>query len=318
MALRYMQFNVKKVFDFLGKHRHVLTVRGYDYHTEFANVADLNVTIRRVKVCEIKQESDLNGFVTLSGFKTASEWWTQIKIFCKGRMWLYRCTIIDEELNAPEREQQHIDDAPGFTVDRNAYRDENDPTTIEEYNIYDDMRHPGDIRRGAELRDPGLVDLQPFRDVARVERIRKDEEATARKQERMRELYGEQNHAAAPTQDMHNPDKIKSVSSAERTLARLAKGETIEPAPMLTAAEIGRLPMTEYQEFMEQQVRMARGRVALQPTRKTREEHAREVYQIIDARIDDLKHDIHVETDIDTRLRMVYELKEASETLCGA
>lgn len=177
--------------------------------------------------------------------------------------------------------------------------------------------HPLDIRTSAELRDPALVDLQPFRVAVHKERIELEEAATQRKHERMREIFGEQMYAA-PTQDTHDPDKIKSLSCAERTLARLANGETIEPAPILTAAEIGRLPMTEYHEFMEQQVRIARGRVALQPTRKTPEEHAREVHQIIDARIGELKHDIRAETDIDTRLRMVYELKEASEMLCGA
>jgi len=197
MTLRYMGFNVPVVREFLEKHQHVVTVRGYDYHTEFAKVADLNVTIQRVKVCEIMQESDLNGFVTLSGFKTTRVWWKQIKIFCKGRMWLYRVSIIDDVVIDTQRQEPHLErDQP-----------------------IDEM-HPLDIRTSPELRDPALVDLQPFKDEARADRIRKQEEATARKQERMREMYGEQMHAA-PTMGTHDPDKIMQVSNAEMALKGL-------------------------------------------------------------------------------------------------
>ena len=231
MALRYMQFNVPVVFDFLEKHRHVLTVRGYDYHTEFAKVEDLDATIQRVKVCEVKKESDLNGFVALSGFKTTREWWKQINIFCKGRKWLYRVTIIDDGvIDAQERdyeEREHrrahnlIDEGvPGFSVDRNAYRDENDPTTIEEYNIYDGMTHSLDVRRTPSLRDPALVDLTAAKAQAHRERLDADERATERKHERMREMYGEQMQAA-PTRDTHDPEKIMRTSNAEQALKAL-------------------------------------------------------------------------------------------------
>lgn len=199
MTLRYMAFNVPVVFAFLKEHNHVLTVRGFDYRTEYAKVADLNATIQRVKVCEIMQESDLKGFVTLSGFKTTRPWWKQIKRLCKGRMWLYRVSIIDDDvIDSQEREYELREHQRA-------------------YNLIDDT-HPLDIRASPEIRDPALVDLQPFRDAARLERIRKQEEATAQRREQMREMYGEQMHAAAPTQDTHNPDKIKAVSNAEMAL----------------------------------------------------------------------------------------------------
>jgi hypothetical protein len=86
-------------------------------------------------------------------------------------------------------------------------------------NLIDDT-HPLDIRASPEIRDPELVDLQPYRDLVRAERIQKEKDAATARHERMREIFGEQMHAA-PTQDTHDPDKIKSVSSAEQALKEL-------------------------------------------------------------------------------------------------
>ena len=80
--------------------------------------------------------------------------------------------------------------------------------------------HPLDIRTEPVLRDPALVDLQPFRVAVHKERIEREDAAIQRKHERMRELFGEQMYAA-PTQDTHDPERIKSVSSAERVLKEL-------------------------------------------------------------------------------------------------
>jgi hypothetical protein len=108
-----------------------------------------------------------------------------------------------------------FDDVPGFTVDRNAYRDENDPTTIEEYNIYDNMTHSLDVRRG-----PALVDLTAAKAQAHRDRIDADERAAELKRERLREIYGEQMQAA-PTQETHNPERIMRTSNAEQALKAL-------------------------------------------------------------------------------------------------
>jgi hypothetical protein len=93
-----MAFGVRQVRDFLSNNGCVLTVRGYDYKTTLATVADLDsIKIKRKKVCEIKTIDDLDHFVPLSGFKTAAEWWVQIRRFCKGKMWLYRVQIVDTD-----------------------------------------------------------------------------------------------------------------------------------------------------------------------------------------------------------------------------
>ena len=212
MSLRYMQFNVPVVFDFLQKHRHVLTVRGYDYHTEFAKVADLNATIQRVKVCEVKTIEDLNGFVALSGFKTTREWWKQINIFCKGHKWLYRVTIIDEEgLSAQEQEREEREHRRMFAK-QNAWSNEEEIAEI--------LSHPLDIRSEPSMRDPTLVDLTAAKAQAHADRIDADERAADRKRERLREIYGEQMQAA-PTQEAHDPERIMRVSSAEQALQAL-------------------------------------------------------------------------------------------------
>jgi uncharacterized phage-like protein YoqJ len=125
-----------------------------------------------------------------------------------------------------------FDDVPGFSVDRNAYRDENDPTTIEEYNIYDDMTHSLDVRRGPALQDPALIDLTAAMAQAHRDRIDADERAAECKRERLREIYGEQTHAA-PTQETHDPEKIKQVSNAEILLGQIAEGEKTEKPDVL-------------------------------------------------------------------------------------
>ena len=50
------------------------------------------------------------------------------------------------------------------------------------------MSHPLDIRSDPSLRDPALVDLQPWRDAARQERIDAEQKAFERRRERRRGL----------------------------------------------------------------------------------------------------------------------------------
>lgn len=172
-----MAFGVRQVRDFLAKNGCVLTVRGYDYNTTAATVPELNdMRIKRKKVCEIKTIDDLDGFVPLSGFGTGSEWWVQIKRFCKGRMWLYRVQIDDTytskmEQDYEKREQQQLKNI-FHTADREFAE-----------------THPLDIR-GIDT-DPALVDLQPFKDAAHADRIQREARATQRRHERMRERYQE-------------------------------------------------------------------------------------------------------------------------------
>lgn len=54
-------------------------------------------------------------------------------------------------------------------------------------NHFIDDVHPLDIRTSAELRDPAMVDLQPFRVAVHKERIEREDAAIQRKHERMRE-----------------------------------------------------------------------------------------------------------------------------------
>lgn len=158
-----MSFGVRQVRDFLAANGCVLTVRGYDYTTNSAIVPDLDdIKIKRMKVCNINTIDDLDGFVSLSGFKTVSEWWVQIKRFCKGTMWLYRVQI-DNDPAPTERRTQ-----------RNPFASEN-------------IAHPLDIR-GIDA-DPALVDLKPYKDAAHDDRIQREARQAERHREHMKARY---------------------------------------------------------------------------------------------------------------------------------
>ena len=80
--------------------------------------------------------------------------------------------------------------------------------------------HPLDIRTDAALDDPALVDLETCQAAVHEERLQKEEAQLQKRQQRLREMYGEQMQAA-PTQEEHNPEKIMKVSSAEDALKAL-------------------------------------------------------------------------------------------------
>jgi len=286
-----MAFNVKQVREYLLNYGTVATVRGYHYQTDIAMVQEVDLRVKRELIFEIFSEQDLTDFVEISGFKTASEWWKQIKHFCNGRMWLYRVTVLEGQLTAErEREEQEhkreyqqslIDDV--MTTQERLYRegernrtydqfDDGVATPIEEYDLNPHQVHDLDVRRVPELRDPALVDLQPFRDAARLERIEREQARIAKKREILRDRYADA-MSVVPTCDAHDPEKIMRMSAAEEQLALLACQTT-----------------TEELEWC--------AKVAL---------------EIIETHIDDLTHEIRLAQDTDVKLLLLDEIEEARE-----
>lgn len=173
-----MAFGVRQVRDFLASNGCVLTVRGYDYKTTSAIVPELDdIRITRKQICEILTMQELEGFLPLSGFADVRDWWQQIKKFCKGRMWLYRVRIDDNELDRIERDTEKIEQQRLKNIFNAADREFAET-------------HPLDIR-GVDT-DPALVDLQPHRDAAHADRMQKEARAAERRRERMRGRAGEQ------------------------------------------------------------------------------------------------------------------------------
>jgi len=196
MGISSMAFRVACVRDFLSQHGYVVTVRGYNYKSENAVVPDLgNARIKRKKLGEIRSMKDIEGFVPLSGFKTARDWWRQIRQFCKGRMYLYRVQIDDDHISEQERRYEEkeqrtlFDDTPGYVVDRSRFRDWDDVTPAEEYNAYDNCSHALDIRSDPVLRDPALVDLSEYKATAHQDRLEAEARAKERRRERLRQRY---------------------------------------------------------------------------------------------------------------------------------
>ena len=198
-----MSFGVPRVRDFLNSNGHVVTVRGYYYRSTRATVPQLNdVPVVRKCLGEVVGENDLKPFVSLSGFNTARDWYNQIMRFCKGRKWAYLVKIDDDHISKMERdyekrEQQKlfIDDVPGFAVNRTEYRYMDGSTSMEEYNVYDDMSHSLDIRRDPALHDPALVDLSGYKEQAHRERLEAEARRAERRRERLRKKYAEQMRA---------------------------------------------------------------------------------------------------------------------------
>lgn len=186
-----MDFDVREVRGFLSRTGYVLTVRGYDYRTIYAAVPSLGgIQIMRKKICEITTPADLAGFLPLSGFRTVAEWWRNITRFCKGKMYLYRVTLIKKQdkqkQDSAKLEQQRFRDAELVEIPKQQrFRDWDAPTPAEDYNVFaGTMQHPHDIRD--EPTDPALVNLQPFKDAAKLQREQKAASAAEAKRARMR------------------------------------------------------------------------------------------------------------------------------------
>jgi len=207
-----MAFGVSQVRDFLSENGHVATVRGYDYRTTSATVPDLdNIPITRKKVCEIKTIDDLNGFVSLSGFKTVSEWWVQIRRFCKGSMFLYRVQIDDTHISKMEKDAERIEQT----------RQDNITNAADREFI---AGHPFDIRTDPGMRDPALVDLQPYKDAAHADRIEQEARAAERRKEAMR---ARQQQNAARMRWIPDPAIVEK-NAIQETLTALATGEEMQ------------------------------------------------------------------------------------------
>lgn len=189
--------------DFLKKTGCVLTVRGYDYATESAIVPELgDIWITRKNVCEIQTAADLIGFLQLSGFETVTEWWWQIKRFCKGRMWLYRVQIIDDvDIGMIERDPHNLELFLQSEREKLLYipyddRPHDEQTTDQnKYSFFS-----GEVSHPKDEMDPQhrfcdssfMVDLQPSKDAAKHERLQREADTAERRRERMRERAGEQ------------------------------------------------------------------------------------------------------------------------------
>ena len=82
--------------------------------------------------------------------------------------------------------------ARAIDMNSDAYQDVDDPTPIEEYNLYlGKLAHPVDRADNLrEFHDDFMIDLQPYRDAAHAERMQRDAAAAERQRERMRERSG--------------------------------------------------------------------------------------------------------------------------------
>ena len=54
---------------------------------------------------------------------------------------------------------------------------------------YDNASHPMDIRSDPSMKDPALVDLQPYKDAAHADRVQQERQRAARKREYLRTKY---------------------------------------------------------------------------------------------------------------------------------
>ena len=199
-----MAFGVSQVRDFLKKTGHVLTVRGYDYQTPAAVVPDLgNILITRAKVCEIKSINDLVGFLPLSGFKTVSAWWAQIRKFCKGSMFLYRVQINDQQISKMEEDNERREQTRKDNLFHAADRE-----FIAE--------HPYDIRSDPGMNDPALVDLAPFKEAAHADRLQREARAAERRTEAMR---ARQQQNAARMRYVPDPALIEKKATQQALIA---------------------------------------------------------------------------------------------------
>ena len=175
-----MSFGVSQVRDFLKKNGYVLTVRGYDYRTTSATVPDLdNIPITRKKVCEIKAIDELKGFLPLSSFADVRDWWKQIKNFCNGKMYLYLVKIDDTHISKMEKDAERIEQTRQDNITNAADR---------EFIV----EHPYDIRNDPGMRDPALVDLQPYKEAAHNDRLQREARTAERRRDAMRKRAGEQ------------------------------------------------------------------------------------------------------------------------------
>jgi len=202
-----MAFQVPRVRDFLAEHGHVVTVRGYDYRSKTATVGNLdNIRVTRRNLGEVHTIEDIKEYVPLSGFKTAREWWKQIKVFCGDRMFLYLVKIDDAHISQRERSYE----------EKEQQRARQDVLNL--------VEHPTDAQKHPSMRDPALVDLSSYREAAQQKRDDDERRRRREKQERMREQYSEQMRSIVAPIQRQTPWEIMQVSDAENLLSEIAEG----------------------------------------------------------------------------------------------
>ena len=84
-----MEFNIKKVREYLSTNGTVYTVRSYDTKGKKAIFKNKEF----IKVKEIKEKEELKEYVNFSGFTSVDKWWEEIKKFIwkeNQRKWLYK------------------------------------------------------------------------------------------------------------------------------------------------------------------------------------------------------------------------------------
>lgn len=85
-----MQFNCLNVKSYLQRFGFVFTVRGYDMKNKTVMVDDVG-QCKRTKIMEVKNITDLDFFVSNSGFLRVFTWWLQINSFTADkRKFLYK------------------------------------------------------------------------------------------------------------------------------------------------------------------------------------------------------------------------------------
>ena len=84
-----MRFDVTCVKQCLIANGKVFTVRSYCLPNANVYVDGVGIC-RRIRSFEVKQKSDLEQFVKLSGFSSVEEWWKKVcEFYGNKRKWLY-------------------------------------------------------------------------------------------------------------------------------------------------------------------------------------------------------------------------------------
>ena len=81
--------------EFVRDNKKIYTVRAYWYGIEtYARVANLGL-VKRKAVKRIQDITDLEEYVSMSGFNTKEEWWSRLRCFIPGNktMYLYEVTL---------------------------------------------------------------------------------------------------------------------------------------------------------------------------------------------------------------------------------
>jgi len=89
-----------------------------------------------------------------------------------------------------EQDREKIEQQRMFS-EQNAWSNEQEINEIVDESIhqYDKGRHPMDIRSDPGMRDPALVDLQPYKDAVHADRMQRERRQAERKREYLRTKY---------------------------------------------------------------------------------------------------------------------------------